>query len=107
MNHNSRNNIPAIEKKDVSKFDGISNIAVNVSTIVHSHSVFSQQNRRNANIAQDKVHYMNYFLIKQLLTDMSRKIMSRHHLGFGSKMQARFKKQVLICRFLGLLPYVK
>jgi len=104
MQRANHNNQPPFDAKSI---EGISNVAINVSSIVQFHSVFSQQNKKYSDISLDKIHYHDYFLLKALLTDMSRKIMSRRHSGFTRQMQCKLRRHVLIARFLGLLPYVK
>ncbi|QED23420.1 bS18 family ribosomal protein [Candidatus Deianiraea vastatrix] len=100
IKNRSGSNVPQV-------FEGMSNTAINVSSVVPFSSVFSGQNRRFANISTSLIHYHNYFILKQILTDMSRKIMRRDLSGLSRSSQRELRKHVFIARFLGLLPYVK
>lgn len=91
----------------VSNILDISNTAVDVASVVGTYSIFSQQNKKYAEVKDDLILYQNYALLKSMLIDVSRKIMSRYHSGFSRKKQSKLKKHVSICRYLGLLPYLK
>lgn len=94
--------------KSVAAIEGISNAAVRVASVVQFHSIFSQQNRKYADISMESISYHNYLsILKQTLTSASKKILSRVHSGMTKKKQNKLEVQVKICRFLGLLPYVK
>lgn len=106
MLHKNNNIDPNKVKPDLSSVEGISNIALWVSSIAGSHSIFANQNKRGG-IENDLLTYQNCIFIKSLLTDLSRKLMSRKHSGLSRMQQNLLKKSVERMRYLGLLPYVK
>lgn len=85
----------------------LSGIAKKVLSIVKTHSVFAKQNSKNSNISKNLITYMDSQLLKDFLTDSSRKIMGLRHTGVDESVQQALEKQVKIARFLGLLPFVK
>ncbi len=107
MNNITNKDGSVVDVDFVASIPGISNVAVDVASVVGSYSIFSQQNKKYAEIGEDLIFYQNYALLKSMLIDVSRKIMSRYHSGFSRKKQSKLKQHVAICRYLGLLPYLK
>lgn len=96
------------ETQSVTNIEGISNIAVDVaSSASNFNTIFSQQNKKHSVIKMHMITYQNTSLLKSLLTDVSRKVMSRYNSGLNRKLQIKLRKEVIISRYLGLLPYVK
>lgn len=85
----------------------ISDIAKKVLSIVGTQSVFAKQNSRNADIKKQAITYMDIQLLKEFLTDSSRKIMGMRHTGVKEEVQQMIEQNVQIARFLGLLPFLK
>lgn len=95
------------EISNIVSIDGISNTALHVALVAQSNSIFSQQSKKDSLITYDMVTYQNPELLKTLLTDLSRKIMSSRHNGLSRKIQRRVKKMIGISRYLGLIHYIK